>query len=210
MIYGPAGGACHDFLNLKSRPHPPRSFSEVAAGGRGSPHRLQLCEDMCAATPSLLRLPRLQSASNVCHVHTRQLLHALSLCPCKQVERMRVSPGEGSLLPSFAVSWCSGMLSCCIEGVYLVRGCAYFLNACELGTDFALKHNLLSLPCRLFRTCKYTQICSQQPLQMHTHTHTPPQLSAGAIPCIPQRKQQHLITRGAVGRAARINFCNVT
>lgn len=42
-----------------------------------------------------------------------------------------------------------------------------------------------------------------------THTHTSSAVSM-AIPCIPQHKQQHLITRGAVGGKARINFCDVT
>ena len=44
---------------------------------------------------------------------------------------------RGVYYPPFIVSWCSGMSSCCIEGVYLVRGCVCFLNLCELGTDFA-------------------------------------------------------------------------
>lgn len=56
LIYGPAGGACHDFLNLKSQPRPPRSCSTLAVG-RSSLHHLQLCEDMCAATLSLQPFP---------------------------------------------------------------------------------------------------------------------------------------------------------
>lgn len=40
LIYGPAGEACHDFLNLKSQSHPPVSYSTLAAG-RGLLHHLQ-------------------------------------------------------------------------------------------------------------------------------------------------------------------------
>lgn len=91
LIYGPAGGACHDFLNLKSQPHPLRSYSTVAAG-RDLLQHLQLCEDMCAVTLSLQHFLRVcfQSASNVCHVYTCWLLHVLSLYLCKSVERVCV------------------------------------------------------------------------------------------------------------------------
>lgn len=48
---------------------------------------------------------------------------------------------------------------------------------------------------------------SQLTSPKHTRTSS---AASMVIPCIPQHKHRHLITRGAAGGKAKINICNVT
>lgn len=93
LIYGPAGGACHNFLNLKSQPHPPISRSTLAGAHCTTCSYVKTCaQPLC-----LYNVPSacvcLPSALNVCHVYTRQSLHVLSLYLCESVKRVCVCVG---------------------------------------------------------------------------------------------------------------------
>ena len=128
LIYGPAGGACHDFLNLKSRPHPPISCSTLAAG-RGLLHHLQLCEDMCAASLSLKpflraymcvfpRVPRMFVMSTrvsycMCYLcYPCVSVECVCVCVCK-LGRGRFSPSLSADVLACRVTFYKVCILCC-------------------------------------------------------------------------------------------------
>lgn len=63
LIYGPAGGACHNFLNLKSQPHPPISCSTPARAHCTTCSNVKTCaQPLClynARCMCVSRVPRM-------------------------------------------------------------------------------------------------------------------------------------------------------
>lgn len=99
LIYGPAGEACHDFLNLKSQSPPPHKLLNKLAAGRDSLHHLQYA--------TTLLFPECLECLSCPHASAT----ACAIFVCVYDDK----PFPPPLLLSYS-----------IEGAYFVYGCQYF------------------------------------------------------------------------------------
>lgn len=115
-----------------------------------------------------------QSASNVCHVYTRQLLHVLSLYLCVSVKRV-YKPGRGRFSPGCQLMfWHVELLVIRCVSYYIFWHtyftCVQIYDTFHTWTEPSLCIFLVSVT--HVNTHRYVHS------DPYTYTHTPPQLSA--------------------------------
>lgn len=168
LIYGPAGGACHNFLNLKSQPHPPISCSTLARAHCTTCSYVKTCaRPLCLYNVHCMcvsRVPRM-------FVMSTRVSHCMCyLCICIFVCQTCECDPNRRLSPSLCSS-CVVIFLVCMSDT--VCGCMFFEHMPQISH---LRKNLFLY--RVSFTHINTQICSQLP----THIHKQPQLEAWPFP----------------------------